>query len=334
MSNKIFKLITEEIIDSLNHNIVPWFNPWEYEYPHQNLFTARQYTGINAFILNAKSIKHDYQYPFWATMHQFNTMGGMVRRGSKATRVLYYKKKKNHWAAFYHRVFNIDQIDGLEFEPIKPKTKPIEEIEKFLTEYYTAMPKVEFLESAVAPKYLIAQDTIVMPPKERFTSLYEYYSAFFHEIAHSTGKASRMGRLEKTSEGDFSVTTLKIRDDLEVNPLLIKEEIICEIVSCLLCSFFGIFPQTKQNQKAYIRTWLNYLKKNDQFIIKAASEANNIFKFIKDNIKFFKEKEECYSREYYTQNLKIFTVKDFLEIENDTDLKQEFKPYELFKKAR
>ena len=198
------------------------------------------------------------------------------------------------------------------------------------------MPKVEIIKD-VNPHYAIAQDIIKIPPKERFTNIYEYYSTLFHEIAHSTGKAFRMGRLEKAGKGDFGKTQLKIRDDLEINPMQIKEEITCEIVSCLLCGFFGIFPQTKVNQKAYIRTWLNYLKSNNRLIIQAAQSAEKIFKYIKENIKNFKQREEIFVNNCGPrQNLKTFTAHDFLTIENDNELngysKDRIRDYELFKK--
>ena len=336
MSDSIFRIITEEIIDRLNHGVVPWKNPWAHEHPHQNLFTSRPYSGINAFILNSKALVNGWNHPFWATMFQFNSMGGKVRRGQKATRVLYYKKKNNHLVALYHTVFNIDQIDGLEFEPIQKPNKPIEEIELFLNEFYKEMPKIE-ITKGINPHYAIAQDIIKMPPKECFTNIYEYYSTLFHEIAHSTGKVFRMGRLEKAGKGDFGKTQLKIRDDLEINPMQIKEEITCEIVSCLLCGFFGIFPQTKVNQKAYIRTWLSYLKSNSRLIIQATQSAEKIFRYIKENIKGFKEREAIFTNNNGPrQNLKVFTAHDFLTIENDSELneysKTQVRDYELFKK--
>ena len=332
MSNNIFRIITEEIIDRLNHGHVPWKNPWAYEYPHQNFFTARPYTGINAFILNSKAEINEWTYPFWGTMGQFNSLGGRVRRGSKATRVIYYKQKKNHFVAFYHTVYNIEQIDGLEFQPIKKENQPIPDIEGFLNEFYKEMPKVEFIEG-INPRYAIAQDIIKIPPKDSFTNIHEYYSTLFHEIAHSTGKSYRMGRLEKSGKGDFSGTKLKIRDDLTVNPMEIKEEIICEMVSCLLCSFFGIFPQTKVNQKAYIRTWLGYLKNNSNLIIQAGQSSEKIFKYIKDNIKGFKFREQTFVDARYTQNLNVFTANDFLTIENDKELNEHRILLETLKKS-
>jgi hypothetical protein len=44
------------------------------------------------------------------------------------------------------------------------------------------------------PLYDFDEDIIIMPPRERFCTIDDYYICLFHEIAHSTGHSKRRGR--------------------------------------------------------------------------------------------------------------------------------------------
>ena len=51
--------------------------------------------------------------------------------------------------------------------------------------------------------YPPSADTVNMPPAELFQSSEEYYSTLFHELTHSTGHPSRLGRLDTDNPAAF-----------------------------------------------------------------------------------------------------------------------------------
>ena len=65
------------------------------------------------------------------------------------------------------------------------------------------------------PAYLPAADVITMPGMDRFQSSEAYYAAFFHEMTHWTGHASRLNRPGITGPirfGNFSEENLLFSD--------------------------------------------------------------------------------------------------------------------------
>lgn len=83
-----YQQITDRIIAMLEQGTIPWRKPWRTRrLPHQNMLSKRPYSGINYFLLACS----DYHSPYWLTMKQVNDCGGCVRKGEKATRIIFTK---------------------------------------------------------------------------------------------------------------------------------------------------------------------------------------------------------------------------------------------------
>ena len=117
--------------------------------------------------------------------------------------------------------------------------------------------------------YSPSRDTVVVPMKEQYQHINEYYSTTFHELVHSTGHKNRLNRLETTAVASFGSETYS------------KEELVAEIGSATILSALEIeTKRTFTNSIAYIQNWLNVLKNDNHFIISASSQAEKAVDYI------------------------------------------------------
>ena len=79
------KDITDKIIASLEQDRIPWRSPIA-QVAHRNLFSKKNYRGINQFLL---SLNIDAS-PYWGTFPQWRNAGCGVRKGEKASAVIYF----------------------------------------------------------------------------------------------------------------------------------------------------------------------------------------------------------------------------------------------------
>jgi hypothetical protein len=68
MTSKVYEIVTEKIITSLEQGTPPWRKPWQAGIA-PNAVTNRPYSGINALLLSMAP----YSDPRWLTMKQANT---------------------------------------------------------------------------------------------------------------------------------------------------------------------------------------------------------------------------------------------------------------------
>jgi antirestriction protein ArdC len=107
-----------------------------------------------------------------------------------------------------------------------------------------------------------------MPALALFNSAEEYYSTLFHELTHSTGHASRIGR-----EGIEQLNTF-------ASESYSREELIAEMGAAMLCGVSGIAPKTLDNSASYLQSWINRLRCDSRLLISAASAAQKSADYI------------------------------------------------------
>src|SRR5580704_18512488 len=96
--------------------------------------------------------------------------------------------------------------------------------------------------------YCPSTDTVAMPARSAFLAAEEYYSTLFHEITHSTGHPSRLGREGILNHNPFG------SDDYS------KEELVAEMGAAMLCGVAGIESHTIDNSAAYLQSWISRLR--------------------------------------------------------------------------
>ena len=89
-SDRAYDVITQRILDALEQGEVPWRKPWSVQagLRPQNAISKRPYSGINAFLLGWSG----YTDPRWITFRAAKANGGSVRKGEKATPVVFWKR--------------------------------------------------------------------------------------------------------------------------------------------------------------------------------------------------------------------------------------------------
>jgi antirestriction protein ArdC len=243
------------------------------------LSTGKPYRGINVWMLLCSG----YSSNQWLTYKQAQDMGGQVRKGSKASPVVFWSfpKRENKETgeidgfAFMkqYSVFNLDQIDGLTLPlPLENGIAfdPIEKADAVISAFQASGKAPRFQhDGGDRAFYRPSTDSVSMPVPESFTSNGAYYSTLFHEFAHSTGHASRLDRKDAFNAEGFGSESYS------------KEELVAEFSAAFLCGETGISnEQLETNQAAYIQGWLRKLANDKTLAVSAAQKAQKAADFI------------------------------------------------------
>jgi antirestriction protein ArdC len=168
-------------------------------------------------------------------------------------------------------VFNVDQCEkispSLLPKPVTSEFEPIDRCEKLVA----GMPKrPKLVHGGGRAMYSPAEDLVTMPNAVSFDSPEFYYSTLFHELAHSTGHASRLGRPGITGPIRFGSDPYS------------REELVAEMGAAFLCGHCGIENRTIQESAAYIQGWLERLRDDRKLIVHAATQAQKAGDFIRN----------------------------------------------------
>ncbi len=286
----VYQVITNRLIEKLEAGCVPWRKPWRSIGAPRNLVSKKFYRGINVWLLTVQG----YTSPYWATIRQINELGGAVRKGEKATPVVFWRiyvdgvelkagepepeaqeaeeHGKRRFVLRYFSVFNTEQCnlpasvaDKLAL-PEQRKHDPIEACEKILA----GMPNApEIVHAGDKAFYSPVTDRVTMPPRGLFESAGEYWATLWHECGgHATGHPKRLNRDSIKEAAPFGSATYSL------------EECIAEMAAAYLCGIAGIENRTIDNSAAYLAGWLARLRNDRKFIIHAAAQAQRACDYV------------------------------------------------------
>jgi antirestriction protein ArdC len=273
----VYQIVTNQIIWQLEKGTVPWRKPWRTEAPC-NLVSGKPYRGINVFLLASQG----YESRYWVTFNQAAKLGGHVRKGERSSLVTFWhigeekvirnvdgnERKQTPFLLRYYRVFNVCQTEGiaekLGLGKAAPRVPSIGQCEAIVA----GMPNAPRREQSDRAWYRPSTDIVGMPARGLFRSAAEYYSTLFHELTHSTGHPSRIGR-----EGIEQLNALG-------SELYSREELIAEMGAAMLCGLTGLAPHTLENSAAYLQSWLGVLKSDSRMVVTAASAAQKAADYI------------------------------------------------------
>src|SRR6266853_3325199 len=277
--SSVYSIVTDQILKQLESGVAPWRKPWRAE-PPCNLVSGKEYRGINPFLLASQG----YGSRYWLTFNQASKLGGHVRKGEKSSIVTFWNigeektvrdadgnehKSKSFLLRFY-RVFNLEQTEGiadkLGLGNATPRIPSIEACESIVNN----MPNAPRMEQSDRAWYRPSTDSIGMPSRSLFNSSEEFYSTLFHELTHSTGHASRVGR-----EGIEQLNTFGSES-------YSKEELVAEMGAAMLCGIRGIERTTLSNSAAYLKAWIDRLKSDSKLLVSAASQAQKACDYIRN----------------------------------------------------
>lgn len=273
---KVYEVISDMILAALDKGTIPWRKPWKCGGAPRNLITGKHYRGINIFL----TAMQGYASPYWLTFNEARERGGQVRKGEQGTPVIFWNwttrqvrstdgeiEEKDVPFLRYYTVFNLAQIDGLSLPENTAGNNfaPIMSCEAIITKMPSPPTIVHGFTQA---SYNWTKDQVRMPPRASFKSEESYYATLFHELIHSTGHSSRLGRKGIEERHAFGSTEYS------------KEELIAECGASFLCGYTGIVNDTIENQAAYIEHWRKQFAADKKLVISAAAQAQKAADYI------------------------------------------------------
>src|ERR1039457_5511804 len=91
----VYARVTDQIINAIEQGVANWKMPWHtsgrYAFSPINVTSKKPYRGINTVCLWAAAESKGYESGEWGTYKQWQERGGQVRKGEKATTVVFWK---------------------------------------------------------------------------------------------------------------------------------------------------------------------------------------------------------------------------------------------------
>lgn len=286
----LYQEVTNKIIGMIEQGVAPWRRTWSTYGLARNYATGHIYTGINLILMNNTS----HPIPYFMTFNQVKERGGQIRKGAKAEMVIYFNvyykdsgdqtiSKEQARARSgsgeeiqvlkfikYYNVFNIADVEGIDFEISEIELKQNEKIAmcECVIDQMPKRPEIRIIDSDRA-FYSPRLDFVVMPTIRQFESPEAYYATFFHELIHATGHGSRLARDEVMNPQTYGTKPYG------------REELVAEIGASFLCSSAQIdYDDIMENNAAYLAGWVEILKEDSKIIFRAAAEAQKAADYI------------------------------------------------------
>lgn len=273
----IYQMVTERIIEQLKEGTIPWKKPWASCLEGTfNRVSRKKYSLLNQLLLSKEGE--------WATFKQWEQVGGKVKKGAKAEKVVFWKiqeyKEKEETGELvtktvpilkYYNVFHISQVDNVMplIRTEEYNTNPINQAECVLQEYVKRENITLSVQESDRAFYSPKKDSITLPLLTQFKNAEEFYSTAFHEAAHSTMKKERCDRESENKDAFFG------------NHAYSKEELVAEIASAALLHHLGIESEGSfHNSAAYIQSWIQILQIDSRLMVQASGKAEKAVNYI------------------------------------------------------
>ena len=280
MASDIYSLVNEYILAALEHGIIPWKRPWTGRLP-MNYDTGKEYRGVNILTLGIAEMVGGYSSPYWLTFRQAQKHSGHIRKGEKATYIVFSEKKfreiekedgtkelKTWHMVRSFPVFNFDQAEGVPKKDAGPALDPDRDLIEVCNSVLSRMQSPPaYREGGSSAYYMPKEDLMNLPPIETFKTIEGYVATKFHEYGHATGHESRLSR-----PGIMAVAALGGED-------YSFEELVAELTSAYFCAKIGV-DNTMDNAAAYIQIWLKALRDDKTMLMKASGKAMAAVEYI------------------------------------------------------
>lgn len=281
--------LVEKIVAEMEKGIRPSKALWQNHISQRpyNPLSGYLYRGGNWMRLAYTAKVENYEDPRWMTYKQAKDAGYQVRRGEKSVllekwifektrkvkneqgEIEEIKERLEHPIVNYFRVFNAEQMDGI--EPL-PEVTPMEHNQMLQTaEDFMKSSECEILEVkqdwAFYDSY---RDRIVLPPRDYFKNQESFLSVVLHEMAHSTGHESRFNR---PMMGAFGTREYA------------KEELNAELSSAFIQDDLGIRLEGElmEDHAGYLASWIQVLRDDPNVLFQAVKQADRISEFLVKN---------------------------------------------------
>ncbi len=269
----VYSRVTSQIVNAIEQGVNNWRMPWhtsgKFAFSPINVTSKKPYRGINTVCLWAAAQAKGYERGEWGTYQQWQERGAQVRKGEKATLVVFWKfannaaetdddTPKSGSRLLFTRgysVFNSGQVDG--YTPQADVDTPIEQRIESAEQFFSRI-NARVVHLGNRAFYSPDSDTITLPPFAAFFTPMDYYSTRAHESEHWTAKADRCNRELGKRFGDNAYSV---------------EELIAELTAAFTLAHLGLSSEPRPDHAQYIASWLRVLKADKRAIFTASSKA-------------------------------------------------------------
>ena len=278
--NQLYQTVTAAIVAELETGAAPWLKPWKTSVANgtsllpSNAATGRHYHGINIPILWHRASERGYPTHQWLTFNQAKEKGANVRKGEKATQVVFTKKlrikdqeteeERQISMLRGYFVFNVGQVEGLPEQPPTGSTEPTPDERTAQVDRFVCAIRADIRHGGNEACFVPALDYIAMPPFGAFKTTEGYYATGLHELGHWSGHSARLDRNLDARFGTRSYAA---------------EELIAELTSAFLCAHLGNTGELRH--AGYLSKWIELLKHDDRAIFTAAAKAQQAADFLR-----------------------------------------------------
>lgn len=330
----------------------PWFTTTGHGLP-QNI-EGRIYNGINSFMLYLLQEENSYKTPVYMTFAQAKKQDVYINKGEKSFPVLFWnflikddsgnkismdeykalskEEQKDYTVIPYtkpYTVFNVDQTNFSEVYPERwkalqdkfnvPEIKDEKgmlscpELDSMLKHETWLCPIISTHSDRAF--FRPSEDKIYLPLKGQFYTGEGFYSTMLHEMAHSTGTDTRLGRELRNTFGD---------------PKYAKEELVAEFTAAVSCRSLGIVSGIREENAQYLKNWLGAIKKEPAFLYSVLSDVGKASTMILNEVckyELLKNEEQEKQQEegkHTEESRKVDESKAFSDTRNEKDLAPAF----------
>jgi antirestriction protein ArdC len=261
----IYQNVTQSIIAELEKGCAPWTQPWKagkrVGIMPMNAITGHHYRGINIPVLWHAADISGFPTNAWLTFKQALDKGGHVKKGEKATQIVFTKRisvkdeddeDKQISMLKSFAVFNVFQVEGVDALQATPESPPEGAVKAFIE-----ATGADIRHGGDRACFVPSKDFIALPNPISFASEEHYFATLLHETVHWSGHEKRLNRDLKNRFGTQAYAA---------------EELIAELGAAFLCALLGIEGELRH--AGYIESWLTLLRSDDRAIFTAASKAS------------------------------------------------------------
>jgi len=295
-TNEIAKQVADKVIALMEeHGADGWTKGWTSKMAEGlpfNIASNKNYNGINIMLLSLASLEKGYRSSAWGTFKQWQAKGGNLK-GQKAEDVYFWKPllidekdasgkvikddegnklQKKIWMLKNYKVFNRDQVAGLEDEaPADADAAPIVVFNNDEVDAWVDHTGANVRHGGASAFYSPASDHVQMPNREDFTGTATstaeetYYTTLLHELVHWSGAKHRLDRTKGKRFGDSDYAF---------------EELVAETGAAILAVQLGVSPEPRADHAQYLNGWIKGLKDNPKAIFSAFTQATKAAEYL------------------------------------------------------
>ena len=276
----VYSRITAQIVEHLEKGVRPWIRPWNAEHAAGRItrplrHNGQPYSGINVLSLWMSALGQNFAAPIWMTFRQASELNAHVRKGEKGSLVVYAnaitrtehddKDRRGYRARnpLHERLYRVQRrADRRPAGNLLRESDPYPRsrgAHRTCREVFRQPWEQRSSMAEIAPTTRRNSTTCRCRPLKPSAMLKSTTPLLPMKCTHWTKHPQRLDRdFGRKSYGDEGYS---------------REELVAELGSAFLCADLELHQEPREDNAAYIATWLEVLKNDNRAIFTAAAHA-------------------------------------------------------------